>query len=247
MTINKAKFFKEYREVFGSIKKDQTVKSIETIIDVFESGGEKIKPLEKLAYALATVYHEVGSDMLPITENLNYTSAKRIMQVWPSRFPTMASAQKYVKNPRELGNKVYGLRLGNGLLEGFKYRGRGIGGQITGYVNYKKFSEILGVDLVRDPDLANDLVIGAKILYLGLMTKQACKGDKELEGLGIDMSGDVCVMSSFTGKTLSDFINSEKTDYVNARSAVNADVSRNGAKIAEVAKKFERILKNSLL
>lgn len=247
MKINKSKFFKLYKEVFGSIKKDETVKSIETIINVFESGDEKVKPLEKLAYALATVRHEVGADMLPITENLNYTSAKRIMQVWPSRFPTIESAKPYIKNPRELGNKVYGGRLGNGLLEGFKYRGRGIGGQITGYVNYKKFGDILGIDLVRDPDLANDLVAGAKILYLGLMTKKACKDDLMLTNLHINMEGDVCIKSSFTGATLSDFINTSQTDYINARRVVNADVARNGAKIAKDAEKFEQILRQSQL
>lgn len=223
MSINKPKFYKEYREVFGSIKKDATVESIDDILNVFDSNKESVRGLEKQAYMLATVRHEVGPEMLPIVENLNYTSGKRIMQVWPSRFPTLESTKDYVGDARMLGNKVYGGRMGNGLLEGYKYRGRGIGCQLTGYENYKKFGKMFDVDLVGNPDLALDTKLGAKILYVG-MTK-----------------------GRFTGKKLSDYLNENEVDYVNARSVVNPDVERNGEKIAEDAKKFYMILKKSVL
>lgn len=245
--INKAKFYSEYRKHFEAALKQGTVDSIDAIINTFEKSDDKIRPLEKLAYALATVRHEVGAAMLPITENLNYTSAKRIMQVWPSRFPTIESAKPYVKEPRLLGNKVYGLRLGNGLLEGFKFRGRGIGGQITGYVNYKKFGDLLGVDLCKDPDLANRVDIGAKILYIGLMTKKACTTDPLIQNIGTEADGEICVQSSFTGKSLKDYITENNVDFINARNVVNADVKRNGVKIAEDAEKFLEILKSASL
>jgi putative chitinase len=45
-------------------------------------------------------------------ENLNY-SAKRLCQVWPRRFPSIAAAQPYANNPRALAEKVYGGRMGN--------------------------------------------------------------------------------------------------------------------------------------
>src|SRR4051812_25496083 len=47
-------------------------------------------------------------------ENLSY-SAKRMMEVWPHRFPTIESALPFEHHPRLLAGKVYGGRadLGN--------------------------------------------------------------------------------------------------------------------------------------
>lgn len=221
--INKAKFYTEYRKTFGSIQQP-TVDTLEAILDVFNKNTGITRAIEKYAYMLATVRHEVGSKMIPIVENMNYT-AKRIMQVWPSRFKTLASAQPYANNPAKLGNNVYANRLGNGPPEsgdGYKYRGRGIGAQFTGRVNYEKFSKLFGVDFVNNPELAMDLKLGAEILYKG-----------SIEGL-------------FTGVSLGNYINQSKTDYVNARRVINADVARNGQSIANDAIKFERILRNSI-
>ena len=217
--INKEKFYKAYISVFGRIVKDATVNCIDAILDQFDISSIKIKHIEKMAYMLATVRHECGSGMLPITENLNY-SARRLTQVWPSRFPTIDHASKYSNNPEMLGDYVYGSRLGNGRFEGFKFRGRGFI-QITGYVNYKKFSELLGVDLVANPDLAKDKGIGARILVNGM------------------------VGGLFTGKKLSGCINSGGVDYYSARNIVNADASRVGHSIARDAKLFEDILRHA--
>lgn len=219
--INKSLFYKSYREVFGPITKDKTVESIDAIIDAFEEANIAIKPLEKLAYALATVRHEVGPAMLPIVENMNY-SAKRMCQVWPGRFPTLASAAPYAHNPEALGNKVYGNRLGNGLLDGYKFRGRGIGAQITGYDCYKKYGDLLGVDMVHNPDLAMDIRLGAKILALGFTDYP------------------------FTGYKISNSINNSKVDYIQARRTVNADVGRVGKSIANDAVKFYNIIIKSI-
>lgn len=167
---------------------------------------------EKIAYILATMYHECGEKMLPITENLNY-SAKRLMQVWPSQFPTLEKAKEYANDPQLLGNKVYGGRMGNGVLEGYKYRGRGFV-QLTGYDNYKRFSDLVGENLTKDPDKAKDIDIGAKILVVGMV-----------KGL-------------FTGRKLSGSINSTTVDFYNARDVINADKQRVGKSIEDVAKKF---------
>lgn len=97
-----------------------------------------------------------------LTENLNY-SAKRLTQVWPSRFPTLRDAQPYARNPKALANKVYGGRLGNtGPNDGSLYIGRGFI-QLTGKANYEAAGNALGLDLVGNPSLAADPYVAARI------------------------------------------------------------------------------------
>lgn len=88
-----------------------------------------------------------------LEENLSY-STQRLMEVWPGRFPTIASAQPYANNPMALAEKVYGGRMGNNLPgDGWRYRGRGPI-QITGKDNYRTTGKLVGQDLVGVPDLA---------------------------------------------------------------------------------------------
>jgi putative chitinase len=91
-----------------------------------------------------------------VVESLNYTAA-RMMQVWPSRFPTRASAAPYAGNPRKLANKVYNGRMGNadGSDDGWTFRGRGAA-QTTGREGYQRLAKATGLDVVQDPDLVND-------------------------------------------------------------------------------------------
>lgn len=104
-----------------------------------------------LAHFLAQVFHETGG-LTILYEDLNY-SAKRMTEVWPGRFPTIASAEPYAHNPEALGEKSYGGRMGNSKPGyGFKFRGRG-GTQLTGFESYLAFSRAYGVDFVSDPDL----------------------------------------------------------------------------------------------
>jgi putative chitinase len=87
-----------------------------------------------------------------LKENLNY-SAQRLTQVWPSRFPTIESAEPYAHNPEKLAGKVYNGRLGNSSEEeAAKYLGRGLI-QLTGKENYGNCGSGIGVDLLSDPDL----------------------------------------------------------------------------------------------
>ncbi len=96
-------------------------------------------------------------------ENMRY-SAKRLMQVWPSRFKTLAQALPYAHDPSDadredvaLANFVYGGRMGNEAdgtadNDGFDHRGSGIL-QHTGAGEYELLRQRLGYDPddVRDP------------------------------------------------------------------------------------------------
>lgn len=110
---------------------------------------------------LREILHE--SAMLSrLEEGLNY-SAERLMQVWPTRFPTLESALPYARNGQVLANKVYGGRMGNVEPgDGFKYRGRGVI-MVTGRANYTALSKIMGIDLVNSPDLLAQPVIALKV------------------------------------------------------------------------------------
>jgi putative chitinase len=150
--------------------------------------------------------------MVPKIESLNYTTAARIREVWRSRFPTVASAEPYVRQPQKLANFVYGNRadLGNDQPnDGWTYRGRG-DSQITGKGNYAKFGKLLGLDLVGNPDKVLEFDIAAAILVIGL------------------------VRGLFTGVKLADGV----PNFIEARRAVNADVAANGKLIAGYAEKF---------
>jgi putative chitinase len=108
-----------------------------------------------IAHVMAQISHECGAGH-DVVENLNYT-AGRMMQVWPSRFPTMASAAPYAGNPRALANKVYNGRMGNaaGSDDGWNFRGRGAA-QTTGREGYARLAKATGLDLINHPDLVND-------------------------------------------------------------------------------------------
>lgn len=117
----------------------------------------------RLAHWLAQLAHE--SALIPVEESLYYSRPERLMQVWPSRFPSLAMALPWVRNPVGLGNKVYGGRLGNALGEGYLYRGRGLI-QLTGKNNYARYGRLAGVDLVKNPSLLCDPRVSALVAGL---------------------------------------------------------------------------------
>jgi len=108
-----------------------------------------------IAHVMAQISHECGAGR-DVVENMNYT-AQRMMQVWPSRFPTRASAQPYAGNPRALANKVYNGRMGNraGSDDGWNFRGRG-GAQTTGREGYQRVKKATGLDVIAHPELLID-------------------------------------------------------------------------------------------
>lgn len=110
---------------------------------------------------LAQLHHESGG-FTRMVENLNY-SAKRLMQVWPRRFPTLQAAQPFAVNAAALAEKVYGGRLGNVQPgDGAKFIGRGLT-QLTGRANYSAAAQALDLPLLDDPDLAATPAVAALI------------------------------------------------------------------------------------
>jgi putative chitinase len=118
----------------------------ETVRPTSFSAGDK-----DLQDFLGQVLHE-SAGLTVLEENLNY-GAQRLMAVWPKRFPTLAKAAQYAHNPERLANYVYAGRLGNTQPgDGWQYRGRGPI-QVTGKDNYAKVGDLMGQDLINNPDL----------------------------------------------------------------------------------------------
>ena len=125
----------QWAPVFADVVKDNSFNMGSTEVDDF----------------LGQILHESAS-LTQFSENLNY-SAERLCVVWPSRFPTLQSAQPYARNPQALANKVYGGRMGNTQPgDGWKYRGRAPI-QITGHDNYAAVGKLMGQDLLTLPEL----------------------------------------------------------------------------------------------
>jgi len=89
-----------------------------------------------------------------VRESGSYT-AKRLMEVWPHVFKTLADAKPYEYNPEGLLNFIYADRLGNGpsnSRDGTIYRGGGLI-QLTGRANYREVGKGLGLRLEAQPKI----------------------------------------------------------------------------------------------
>lgn len=139
-------------------KREQYAPMLDVSMTEFAINNER-----RVAAYLANLAHESGN-LTRWEENLNY-SAKRLVQVWPKRFPSVEAAAPFAHNPEALANKVYGGRMGNNKPgDGWKYRGR-FPLQCTGKSMYLKASDALGIpELVRDPDCGiRDPMIGFRV------------------------------------------------------------------------------------
>lgn len=176
--FNATTFFNYVRAApFGGRLTELQVQGLNCIINKFiASGGSDPR---HLAYMLATTFHETAFTMQPITE--------RGKKSYFSKY------EPETKIGQRLGNTVPG--------DGFKYRGRGFV-QITGRDNYDRFSKILGLDLLNDPDQALDAHVAADILFEGMMKGKTGRGD-------------------FTGKSLEDYFGPIVDDPEGARRIIN--------------------------
>lgn len=176
------------RKTYGALLARAAARTADTAIDSMAQAlaqyaddfGQDATPA-RLAEFVAQIEHETGG-FRRFVENLNYTTAAGVQRTWPSRFPTLASAQTCVRNPEALANKVYARpKEGNTQPgDGFRYRGRGAL-QLTFRNNYRRFGELLDLPLEANPDLAADPAVSVRIALeffkLGRVNAAIDKGD----------------------------------------------------------------------
>lgn len=175
--------------------------------DIIEAAKDYGLLRNQLAYVLATAYLESGHSIKPIKET--------VQRNHKDRNPSDEEVIRRLDRAWARGQLPW-VRTN---YWGTGYFGRGYV-QITWEDNYKKFSKLLGVDLVKDPSKALEKDIAIKILLSGMS-----------EG-------------HFTGKKLSDYITLSRSDFYNARKIVNGmDKAR---EFASVAKAYDIALKEVL-
>lgn len=134
-------FFSHIREkLFNDHLKQEQVDGINAIDGVWEKYGDGDS--RKLAYVLATAYHETARTMKPITEYGN----RKYFDKYDGR--------------KELGNVTPG--------DGYKFRGRGYV-QLTGRRNYLRWQELTNLPLTTAPDLALDANVAGRIAIEGML------------------------------------------------------------------------------
>ena len=140
-------------------------------VKALQSGAVDGGAGEALAMACAQIKAE--SNYEPQSENLNYSAEGLRATFKMFRKPGgRALSEQLHRKPVEIGSVVYGSRMGNGGPEtgdGYRYRGRGLI-QLTGTDNYKLYGGFAGVDIYKNPELANDPKIACK-LAVAYLTK----------------------------------------------------------------------------
>jgi len=110
----------------------------------------------RVCHFLAQVGHETDGFTI-VRESLNYRTAKRLREVWPSRFRNKSDAELagLINNGVALGDAVYGGRMGNNKAgDGYAYRGGGFL-QTTGKEAVSKYAAALGIK--PSPALLDDI------------------------------------------------------------------------------------------
>lgn len=149
---NKAFFDIVRAELFSGSLTESQVQGINALVLACVQQGLTV---EKMAYVLATAYHETARTMQPIREygrgqNYAYGRWKTNSAGLEYCFKNGSRDVVYAKN--ECPHLFYG--------RGFV--------QLTWYDNYLRAGTKLGVDLLQNPDLALDLAVSCKIIVVGM-------------------------------------------------------------------------------
>lgn len=187
--IDRAAFYARVRtSLFDGSMSQKQVDGTNAILDEWDR--RKLPETRWLAYILATTYWEVGRTMQPITE--------RGKREYFNRYEGRA----------DLGNTQAG--------DGYRFRGRGFV-QLTGRANYAKMGDLIGVDLLKNPERALETRIATLILFEGM------------------------IRGSFTGKKLGDYFkDGAQPKWQDARRIVNG--TDKAKEIADIARKWNEAI-----
>jgi hypothetical protein len=181
--INQTRFYERLKTVnlpkLKSLKQSQ-VNGLKAIFAAWDAKRE-YTDVRWLSYILATTYHEVDGTMQPIEE---YGKGQGRPY---GRKLKMAKDRKGNRIPYTTPNKLY---YGRGFV------------QLTWFENYELMGRLLGLDLLKKPELALELNNAVDIMFEG-MTK------------GYSNFGD------FTGRSLEVYFNANTDDPINARRVIN--------------------------
>lgn len=192
-------------------------------------------PLDKLKEILAAVppvMQERASRSIPLILNelqaAGVTDPAQIANVLATTEHESEYGNGMVERKPPIKRYEGSTSLGNNQPgDGERFKGRGYV-QITGRKNYTNWSDRLKVDLVNNPDLATEPAIAAKILAYGMRD------------------------GSFTGVSLSNYINNNKRDLYNARRVVNGidpkfpESIKAAEKISKRTSDYLKILENPI-
>ncbi|MDA3614701.1 hypothetical protein [Polluticaenibacter yanchengensis] len=209
--LDRKQYFDNLRPIFGGKLTKQQVETLEAIAVEYEFRNWTDR--RWLAAVIATSIIEVGINLQPVSENLNY-SAQGLADTFPSKCAVNAKAKPKVPNSKailyqrraeKIANYVYAGLNGNRSEQygdGWRYRGMGIC-QTTGRANYRKIQEAYNashdnkIDLLNNPELLLRLDLSIFAMFEGMEN-------------GI-----------YTGVKLSDYFTNKKTDWYNSRKIIN--------------------------
>jgi putative chitinase len=177
--IDRDFFFQRIRQtLFDGVLLPRQAKGLTVILDRWQQEHGVAGDRRQLAYSLATALHETAATMQPIRER---------------------GGKAYFQENYDIAGDNPARARANGNTEpgdGARYAGRGFV-QLTWKNNYRRVGDLIGVDLVGNPDRALEPENAATILILGME-----------EGW-------------FTGRRLGDYFNATRAEWMQARRIVN--------------------------
>lgn len=188
-------FIDKLLNIRSNIPREKRAESIQHLLDtintmVFDkniAGYDNLSAKNPLfvAYIFATAYHETAYTIYPISEI------------------GKGSSRKYGRISKNSKGLRYGIKNSRGHAYDYEkypyvYYGRGLV-QLTWFDNYEIMSKICNIDLLNNPEEANNPKYASRILVYGM------------------------IKGSFTGKSLSSYIKYglKTEEYVNARRIIN--------------------------